>query len=647
VTTGTPGAGDGAGAGAGAAKRCVRVRTDVAALPKLFDYVVPERWTDEVTVGTRVRIALHGRRVGGWVVEDDVTPPAGVEPLPLKGWSGWGPPPAVLELAEWAAWRWAGPVSFFLGVASPSRPVRRLPVVAGGSRVATGGAGDNGGVNAALGAMAGGAIAAGATAGDGSTLLRIPPTTDLLELVLAVVNAPETIAQAGGVLVLVPAVGWAERLCGRLVQRGYRATTDWAEARAGWPIVLGSRASAWAPLPALSAALVLDAHDEAYREESAPTYSAVDVVIERARRAGVPCILTSPAPTTVVAAGRRSEVLPAPLERAGWSTVECVDRRGADPRSGMFSEEFVRLARSILDDPGLIAQRGPLVCFYDRTGRARLLACANCGELARCTVCGAAVAQGGSGLRCPRCQSERPVICASCGRLRMKTLRAGVSRLREEVAALLGVEVGEVSGRSGSGSGSGAGSGEVPATPVLIGTEAVLHRVRRAAAVVFLDIDLHLLSPRFSATDETMALLVRAARLVGPRHRGPASARLLVQTRVPDHPVLEAARLGDPSEVVASEEAMRRSSRLPPFTALAALTGPLAVDYATALRLEAAGRVGNKDGGGDPEEVAFSEMADEGYLVQAPDHQVLCDLLGAVPRPAGRGLRVAVDPTAI
>ena len=30
--------------------------------------------------------------------------------------------------------------------------------------------------------------------------------------------------------------------------------------------------------------------------------------------------------------------------------MERVDRRGADPRSGMFSEEFVRLARSVLDD---------------------------------------------------------------------------------------------------------------------------------------------------------------------------------------------------------------------------------------------------------------------------------------------------------
>jgi primosomal protein N' (replication factor Y) len=361
----------------------------------------------------------------------------------------------------------------------------------------------------------------------------------------------------------------------------------------------------------------------------------VDVVTERARREGVPCIVTSPCPPTVVAAGRTTVALAPAAERAGWSAIAYVDRRGADPRSGMFSEEFVRLAHAVLDDPDQMAQRGPLVCFYDRTGRARLLACAACGDLAQCTFCSAAVATHGSGLRCPRCGLERPMVCASCGRLRMKTLRAGVSRLREEVAALLGVEVGEVSGPAARERGA------VPATPVLMGTEAVLHRVRRASAFVFLDIDIHLLAPRFSATDETVALLARASRLVGPRRSGLPSAQVLVQTRVPDDPILQAVGRGDLAVVAESEEAMRRSAGLPPFSALAAVTGPLAPDYVSALRDIAGGTAGF---GGS---VTVSELPDGGYLLQASDHGALCDLLSVVPRPAGRGLRVAVDPTTI
>ena len=122
---------------------------------------------------------------------------------------------------------------------------------------------------------------------------------------------------------------------------------------------------------------------------------------------------------------------------------------------------------------------------------------------------------------------------------------------------------------------------------MLVGTEAVLHRVRRAAAVVFLDVDLHLLAPRLSATEETLALFVRASRLVGPGGTGPAWARVQVQTRVPDHPVLAALARGQPAPVLEEEVAIRRASALPPFNALALVSGALAPAYADALRVAA------------------------------------------------------------
>ncbi len=484
---------------------------------------------------------------------------------------------------------------------------------------------------------AAGARVDGAAARAGATVVRLPPATDLIELVLSVVGEPGVRVSGGSVIVLVPSTGWAERLTTRLVRRGCPATGAWDEARAGWPVVVGSRAGAWAPVPRLAAAVVLDAHDASYREESAPTYSAVDVLLERARRAGAPCILVSPVPPVALAAREALSVQapPALEERAGWPTLERVDRRGADPRTGMFSEEFVRLARAVLDDPAAVAQRGPLVCVYNRTGGARLLACRHCGELARCTRCGAAAAtpRDEEVLRCPRCGDTRPVVCAACGRLRMKTLRAGVSRLREELAALLGVEVAEVAGPR-----AGGPDAALPPTPVLIGTEAVLHRVRHAAAVAFLDIDLHLLAPRLSATEDTLALFVRAARLVGPRGTGVPSARVQVQTRVPEHPLLSAVSRGEPAAVLDEEVAVRRTSALPPFAALALVSGTLASDYADALVRATA------DGAGA---VSVSPLGDGRFLLRASSHGPLCDVLALVPRPPGRGLRVEVDPTSL
>ena len=58
-------------------ERVVRVLPDPPGINKEFDYLVPESLGGQVRVGTVVRIELHGRRVGGWVVEDDVQPDAG------------------------------------------------------------------------------------------------------------------------------------------------------------------------------------------------------------------------------------------------------------------------------------------------------------------------------------------------------------------------------------------------------------------------------------------------------------------------------------------------------------------------------------------------------------------------------------------
>ena len=584
-----------------------------AASRRRFDYSVPERWRAEIRPGTRIRVPFHGRRVGAWVVEIGVTPPRGVEVRDLTGVSGWGPPPEVIELAEWGAWRWAMPVATLLRTASPERNVWALPAPPSPT-------GPSGSPPRARPLRA------------GVTLRRLPPAQDLLPIVLEVIAAvqpsgsrsarptgPPGPGRAGrSVLVLVPSTGWADRLAARLRARGIEVAASWAEAAAGWPVVVGSRAAAWAPVPALGAAVVLDAHD--YHDR----YDAADVLVERAERAGAPCVLVSPCPTAVqrVRYGP-PEVPERSAERSGWPAVRVVDRRGADPRTGLFSEELVDLARRVLD------AGGRLVCVLNRTGRARLLACATCGALALCTVCGRAVESVDDVLRCRACGAERPIVCGECGSVRTKVLRVGVARAREELEALLGVPVGEVSGRPRAPDRAAS----VPDVPVLIGTEAVLHRTRRAAAVAFLDFDQHLLAPRLAAGEHALALIVRAGRLVGgrggavrsslrPGSGGPrgsgVSGVVMVQTRLPTHDVLRAAVAGDPGAF--TELQLRKELRLPPFSALATVKA----DTVPVLGHEG---------------VEVSALGAGRWLVRAPDHRTLCDAVA----PLHGGVRVDPD----
>jgi primosomal protein N' (replication factor Y) len=593
------------------------VLPDVPAIDKEFDYLVPEGM--QVHLGDVVRIDLHGRRVGGWVVALDPRPEPGVVLKPLAKVSGRGPAPELIELADWASLRWVGRRASFLRTASPPGVVRQIP--------AAGAAGDR--ADADLSTSDG--ELSGALDLD-RAVLRLGPGADRSSVVQAAAER-----QGGQTLVLCPGIAEARALGARLRRHGLRvavvasegpgaaAAGEWAHAASSATVVVGARAGAWAPAPSLARVVVLDEHDEGYQQEQTPTWNARDVVIERARRAGVPCMLVSPCPSLEALAWGELVVPPRSAERAAWPRIEVVDQRELDPALGpLFSPRLVEVVRG--------DQR--VACVLNRTGRARLLACGACRTLARCTTCEAAVAMEGATedepehLGCRRCGTRRPVVCTVCGGHRFKQLRLGVSRAREELAALAGTEVGEVTAATPDADRA------LRTARVLIGTEAVLHRLDAVDVVAFLDLDQELLALRYRAAEQALGLLARAGRLVqrAAARRGADRGLVLVQTRTPDHPAVDAALHADPGRLVRSELPMRRALGLPPVTAVAAISGEGAEAFVSGI-----------DGGDD---VAVQGPRDGLWRVVAPDHDRLSDVLAGVPRLAAR-VRVEVDPLRI
>ena len=639
----------------------VRVLADVVGLDKEFDYAVPAAWHRDgraarLAVGSIVRFGLGGRRLRGWVTEVGIEPPAGMELRELTQLSGMGPPPDVMDLAGWAAWRWAGRRVSLLRAASPRRAVhrpepRRSPPAAtdgvAGERV------EGVGSVARRGQRAGPIGAAGErvegdgsvvwrgqlvgpggadgepVAGDGSvvrrgqragaveafddlfdpdaavSVVRLPPAADAFAVARAA-------ARRGDALIVAPSVADVRRISvdlrrgGNLVAEG---VDGWARAAAGATVV-GTRSAVWLPMPRLASVVVLDEHSESLQSEQAPTWHARDVAVERARRAGVPAVLVSPVPTLEALEAGELRTVGRVAERDGWPAVDVLDRRLDDPvRSGPFAEGL---------RDRLTAAQGTVAVVLNRKGRARLLACKACGELA-CTSDGRTpmrliddelVAADGS--------ERRPVVCAQCGSTVLRNLRMGVTRAREELAALVGEPVGEVT----------ADSDRLGGERIVIGTEAVLWRLQSATAVVFLDFDQELLAPRQRACEQALAMLARGARLTGGRQSG---GRLMVQTRQPDHPVVQAALRADPSVASATERDRRRTLRLPPYGAQARISGPGAEKFIAALREAATATVSIRGPVGGQ------------YLLRSPDHDPLLDLLARTTRPAER-LRVEVDP---
>jgi primosomal protein N' (replication factor Y) len=575
--------------------RVCRVVPDVTAVERAFDYLVPDALAAQIRTGTIVRVPLHGRRVRGWVTDDDAEAETGAL-LEVRAVVSAGPPPEVVELTDWVAWRWAGPRVAVLRSASPPNAVAPGAVPPAPTVWTVPARNPNETVQ---------------TAG-GVRIVRWPPLLDRRELVASMC------APGGSTIVCVADAGRARALVSYLRAHGREGvllhssdsdaarTAAWRRAAAGACVVVGGRVAALAPVPDLQAAIVVDDADEALQEERAPTWHARDVLAERASRAGASFAVCSPAPSPDALAlpGARLEE-PAPdVERRGWPRVRVVDRGAEPPGAGLLSAELADALHHARD-----RVRGLAVCVLNRRGRFRLLACGACRHL----------------LRWERAD-DRPRICPECGAAGLRVLRAGVTRVREELAALVpGARVVDVD----------ASTAEVPDADIVIGTEAVLHRAavrrRRPALVAYLDLDQELLAPRYRAASQAHWLVTRGAQLLAARPR--ADTLLLVQTRLPDHAVVRALVHADPQSLADRELEYRRTLGYPPFGALAELSGdPVPLSAATdALRTLDVQVFGPQDGRA---------------LVHAPGWESLAAALRAGVR-AGRAfgrLRAAVDP---
>jgi len=571
--------------------RVCRVLPDVTAVDRAFDYSVPDALNATVRAGMIVRVPLHGRRVRGWVIDDDVEPePAAGGLLDVLAVVSAGPPPDVVELSAWVARRWAGPRVAVLRSASPPNNV----AVAGGAEPQPGGSGPE---------------------GASERVLRRPPLLDRRAQVA------ELCPPSGSTIVCVADAGRARALAAFLSSGGREIallhsfesdaarTEGWRRASRGNCVVVGGRVAALAPVPDLRAAVVVDDQDEALQEERSPTWHARDVLRERAARAGVPFTVSAPAPSVeaIVAAGGPGsvEAPPPDVETGGWPRVQVVDRRDEPPGAGLLSDALAT---------ALHRASGPAVCVLNRRGRYRLLVCASCAHL----------------LRWDR-PNERPLVCPECGGTKLRVLRTGVTRVREELEALVpGARVVDVD----------SATADVPAADIVVGTEAVLHRSgvrrRRPALVAYLDLDQELLAPRYRAAAQAHWLLTRGAQLLAGRPR--PETLLLLQTRIPDHVAVRALARGEPALVVEAEIEYRRTLAYPPFGALAELAGtaePLsaAAEELRALDVQAAG-------------VQVFGPTDDRALVHAGDWDSLASALARalrVGRAIGR-VRAVVDP---
>jgi primosomal protein N' (replication factor Y) len=269
------------------------------------------------------------------------------------------------------------------------------------------------------------------------------------EVYLRVIAA--AIAGGGQALVLVPEIALTPQLVDRFRRRfsagvvavhsgltGVERRDAWRAAHNGEArIVIGTRSAVFTSLPKLALIVVDEEHDASYKQHEGFRYSARDLAVVRAQRAGVPIVLGSATPSLETlenaATGRYSKLrLPHRPGTAQAPRMSLVDLRKHGGDQGLSTPAMLSMARHL-------KAGGQIIVFLNRRGYAPSLFCNACGWVAPCEHCDARMTlhRRAQQLRCHHCgaHAEVPVICGKCGQP-LNPVGQGTERVEETLARL-------------------------------------------------------------------------------------------------------------------------------------------------------------------------------------------------------------------
>lgn len=335
------------------------------------------------------------------------------------------------------------------------------------------------------------------------------------------------------------------------------------------PVVIGTRAAAYAPVANLGLVVCWDDGDSSLVERRAPYCHARDVLLLRA----------SAENTAALFAGFSMSSEAARLVRTRWASHVRAPRalvRDYSPRIFSTGSEF-ELARDPLAAMARIPHlafeharralaRGPVLVQVARSGYIPSFSCERCRMPARCGECSGplSVASGSSVPSCSWCgHLAQQWRCSECGFTHWRYSAAGATRTAEE----LGRAFPNVSVISSAGDHVRASVGPEPALVVATpGAEPVAFG--GYAAALLLDADKMLRFDSLRAPEAALRRWLNAAALVRP-----AALEGTVVTTASPSPVEQALVRWDPAWFARQELEERAQTGLPPAVRTAAVTG--------------------------------------------------------------------------
>ncbi|WP_332835513.1 primosomal protein N' [Microbulbifer flavimaris] len=427
------------------------------------------------------------------------------------------------------------------------------------------------------------------TAGFSASLLEGTTGSGKTEVYLRLMDR---VLEAGRqALLLVPEIGLTPQTLRRIAARfpgrsiaalhsglaeGERAQAWLAAAGGQADIVIGTRSAILTPLPRLGAVIVDEEHDGSFKQQDGVRYSARDLAVVLGRMADIPVLLGSATPSLESlhnALNGRYQHLRLRY-RAGNARPPQIH---VVPTLGQQLEEG--FAPQVLRHIGETLARGEqALVFINRRGFSPALACDDCGWLADCPHCSSKLTlhRRERSLRCHHCDYRRPLVdsCPQCHSRALSALGGGTERSEALLAnrfadyPVIRVDRDTTSSKEALDRLLAPARDGEPC--LLLGTQMLAkgHHLPKVTLVVIQDADGGLFSADFRASERMGQLLEQVAGRAG---RGELAGRVLVQSRYPEHPLLQLLLEKGYGPYARQLLRDRASAGLPPVRAMALL----------------------------------------------------------------------------
>lgn len=369
----------------------------------------------------------------------------------------------------------------------------------------------------------------------------------------------KTVLQQGrNVLILVPEISltpqlaerFRERLgdCVRVMHSGLAESAreiNWQQARLGLArLILGTRSLILHPIAKLGLVVVDEEHDPSFKQQDGLRYSARDLAVIRAQRAKCPVLLGSATPSleSLYNVTRGRYQLIKLTQRAGVARppgMRILDIRDQPLQAGLASPALAAVRHTL-------AKNQQALVFINRRGYAPVLSCYSCTWVSACKQCDAhqTVHRAAGVLVCHHCGAQRPipVACPDCGSTELHPLGQGTEKIEDflhsQFPNLPVLRIDRDTTARKNSLGRLLEKIHQADAALLVGTQMLAkgHHFPKVTLVCVLDADSGLFSTDFRATERMAQLLLQVAGRAG---RADKPGQVIIQSRYPEHPLLQ------------------------------------------------------------------------------------------------------------